>query len=67
MKVLLEINGDKVIHLLKILKGLSYVNTIELEEKVILKQEITNAVQELKRIREGKLEGIPIEELLNEL
>lgn len=67
MKVLLEIKDDKVIQLLEILKGLSYVNTIELEEKVILKHEISNAVQELKRIREGKLEGIPVEELLNEL
>lgn len=67
MRVLLEIKDDKVIQLLEILKGLSYVNTIELEEKVILKHEISKAVQELKDIREGKLEGIPVEELLNEL
>ena len=45
MKVLLTIK-DKVLQLLEILKDLSSVNAVELEEKVILKYEITNALQE---------------------
>jgi hypothetical protein len=68
MKVLLDIKDNKASHLLKVLKGLSYVKTKTLsEEKSLLIEEFTEAVQELKLIRKGKLKGIPAKQLLDEL
>lgn len=68
MKVLLDIKDNKAKHLLEVLKGLSYVKTKMIsEEKAVLMEEITEAVEELKLIRQGKLKGIPAKQLLNEL
>lgn len=68
MKVLLDIKDNKALHLLEVLKGLSYVKTTTIsDEKALLMEEIKDAVQELKLIREGKLKGISAKDLLNEL
>ena len=68
MKVLLDIKDNKASHLLEVLKGLSYVKTKTLsDEKSLLIEEFTEAVQELKLIRKGKLKGIPAKQLLDEL
>ena len=68
MRVLLDIKDNKALHLLEVLKGLSYVKTKTIsEEKALLMEDIKDAVQELKLIREGKLKGISAKDLLNEL
>ena len=68
MKVLLDIQDNKAIHLLEVLKGLPYVKTKQLtEEKAELMSEIREAVENLKLVREGKLEARPAKDLLNEL
>ena len=68
MKVLLDIKDDKPPHLLEVLKGLSYVKTTTISnEKALLMEEIKDAVEELKLIRQGKLKGIPAKQLLDEL
>ena len=49
MKVLLDIKESKALHLLEVLKGLSYVKTKTLsDEKALLIEEIREAVENLK-------------------
>ncbi|HMR88943.1 MAG TPA: hypothetical protein PKD51_12355 [Saprospiraceae bacterium] len=68
MRVLLDIKDDKAVHLLEVLKSLPYVKTVTLsDEKAMLMEDIKEAVEELKLIKQGKLEGIPAKQLLNEL
>jgi len=68
MKILLEINDDKAIHLVEVLKGLPYVDILPYtDEKAQLVSEIQEAVSNLKLVREGKLTAQPAEDLLNEL
>ena len=68
MRVLLDIKDSKAMHLLEVLKGLSYVKTKMIsEEKALLMEEIKEAVEELALIRQGKLKGIPAKQLLEEL
>lgn len=68
MKVLLEIKDNKALHLLEVLKSLPYVKTKTIsEEKALLMEEIKEAVEELKLIKQGKLNGIPAKQLLDEL
>jgi len=68
MKVLLDIKDNKATHLLEVLKGLSYVNPKTISnEKALLMEEIKEAVEELKLVRQGKLKGIPAKQLLDEL
>jgi hypothetical protein len=68
MKVLLDIKDNKASHLLEVLKGLSYVKTKTISnEKALLMEEIKEAVEELKLIRQGKLTGITAKQLLDEL
>ncbi len=68
MKVLLDIKDNKSVHLLEVLKGLSYVKTKLLtEEKSLLMEEIKEAVENLKLVRKGKLKARPAKELLNKL
>jgi hypothetical protein len=68
MKVLLDIKDNKATHLLEVLKGLSYVKATTLSnEKALLMEEIKDAVEEVKLIRQGKLKGIPAKKLLDEL
>jgi hypothetical protein len=68
MKVLLDIKDNKALHLLEVLKGLSYVKTTPISnEKALLMEEIKEAVQELTLIKQGKLKGISAKQLLDEL
>lgn len=68
MKVLLDINDEKAIHLLEVLKGLSYVKAITIsDEKAELMEEIKEAVENLTLVRQGKLKARPAKELLSEI
>ncbi|HMU05859.1 MAG TPA: hypothetical protein PJ990_19630 [Saprospiraceae bacterium] len=68
MRVLLDIKDNKALHLVEVLKSLPYVKTVTLsDEKAMLMEDIKEAVEELKLIKQGKLEGIPAKQLLNEL
>jgi hypothetical protein len=68
MKVLLEIQDGKALHLLEVLKSLPYVKVKTIsDEKALLIEEVREAVKELTLIRQGKLEGITAQALLDEL
>lgn len=68
MKVLLDIKDKKAIHLMEVIKGFSYVKATPISnEKALLIEEIKDAVEQLKMVREGKLKARPAKELLNEL
>jgi len=68
MRVLLEIKDNKALHLMEVLKSLPYVKAKTIsKEKSILMEEIKEAVEELKLVRQGKLKGIPAKQLLDEL
>ena len=68
MRVLLDIKDNKALHLLEVLKGLSYVKTKTIsDEKAVLIEEIKEAVEELSQIRQGKLKGISAKDLLDDL
>lgn len=68
MKILLDIKDDKALHLLEVLKGLSYVKTKQLTDaKAQLMSEIRQAVEEMKEIRAGKKQARDAEDFLNEL
>jgi hypothetical protein len=68
MKVLLDIKDNKAMHLLEVLKGLSYVKATTISnEKALLMEEIKEAVENLTLVRQGKLKARPAKDLLNEL
>lgn len=68
MKVILDIKDNKAFHLLEVLKSLPYVKATTIsDEKALLMQEIKEAVEELKLVRDGKLKGITAKQLLDEL
>jgi hypothetical protein len=68
MKVLLDIKDSKATHLLEVLKGLSYVKAKTIsDKKALLIEDINEAVEELKLVRQGKIKGISAKQLLDEL
>jgi len=68
MRVLLDIKDSKASSLLEVLNGLSYVKVKPIsDEKALLMEEIKEAVENVKLVREGKLKGRPARELLDEL
>ena len=68
MKVLLDIKDNKAMHLMEVLKGLSYVKATPLSnEKALLMKEIKEAVENLALVRQGKLKARSAKDLLNEL
>ncbi len=68
MKVLLDIKDNKAVHLLEVLKGLTYVKAKPLtDEKALLMEEIKEAVENLKLVRKGELKARSAKELLDEL
>ncbi len=68
MKVLLEIPDHKASSLLEVLNSIPYVKAEQiLEPKDVLIAGIKEAVEELKLIKKGKLNGIPAMQLLDEL
>ena len=68
MKVLLDIKDNKAMHLLEVLKGLSYVKTKTISnEKALLMEEIKEAVDNLALARKGKLKLKSARDLYNAL
>ena len=68
MKVLLDIKDNKAMHLMEVLKSLPYVKAKTLSnEKALLMEEIKEAVENLRLVRQGKLKARPAKELLDEL
>lgn len=68
MRVLLDIKDNKALHLLEVLKGLSYVKTKTIsDEKALLIEEIKEAVENLALVKQGKLKLKSARDLYNEL
>ena len=69
MKILLEINDNKVSFFMEMLQSLSFVKkaTPITNGKANLMQDITDAVEELALVKAGKLEARNAEDLIQEL
>ncbi|PCH66950.1 MAG: hypothetical protein COC01_06850 [Bacteroidetes bacterium] len=69
MKILLDIKDNKAVFFMEVLKNFSFVKkaTPLSDAKANLMQDIREAVEELKQIREGKLQARSAEDLINEL
>ncbi|MEQ9302236.1 MAG: hypothetical protein RIF33_26890 [Cyclobacteriaceae bacterium] len=68
MRVLLDIQDDKAAFVLEVLKNFSFVKTEQMtDEKELLIEEIKEAVENLRLVKEGKLKARPARELLDEL
>ena len=69
MKILLDINDNKASFFMEVLKNFSFVKkaTPISDIKADLMQDIREAVEELRLVREGKLEARNAEDLINEL
>ena len=68
MKVLLDIKDNKAPSLMEVLRGLPYVKTKTIsDEKALLMEEIKEAVDNLKLVKQGKLKARPAKDLLNEI
>ncbi|TJZ53590.1 hypothetical protein FAZ15_16265 [Sphingobacterium olei] len=69
MKIVLDVKENKVDFLLALLNDLPYVKAISVNEQGEGRflDEIREAVQDVNLIKQGKLKGRPVEELLNEL
>ena len=67
MKVLLDIQDDKMPFMMEVLENFKFVKVEPLSEEDDLKADLKQAVAEVNQIRAGKLKGIPIEDLLNDL
>ena len=70
MKVTVDIKDSKATLFMDLVKNLSFVKIVEVEEAPS-KQKVLNgireAVKEVKLIKAGKLKGKPIQQLLDEL
>lgn len=68
MRVLLDIKDNKAMHLLEVLKGLSYVKTKTIsDEKALLMEEMKEAVDNLALVRKGEMKLKSARDLYNEL
>jgi len=68
MKVILDIKDNKAAFVMELLSNLSFVKARPLsEDNIILIEEIKQAAEELKLVREGKLKARPARDLINEL
>ena len=68
MKVLLDIKDRQAVHLMEVLKSLPYVKAKQLtEEKARLLEEVSEAVEEMRLIRDGKRHARNAEDFLNDL
>jgi hypothetical protein len=68
MKMLIDIKDSKADFFMEVLRNFSVVKAKPVSaEKALLMEEIKEAVDELKLIRQGKLKGIPAKQLLDEL
>ncbi len=68
MRILLDIKESKALHLMEVLKGLSYVKTKTISnEKAVLMEEVKEAVENLTLARQGRLQLKSARDLYNEL
>jgi hypothetical protein len=68
MKVLLDIKDNKAAFIMELLNNFKFVKAKPLTPyKSEVLEGIKEAVEEMKLIKEGKLKGTPINDLLNEL
>ena len=68
MKILLEVNNNKAAFILDMLRQYSFVKAKPIvSEKDKLKEDIKEAVEELKLVLEGKIEARNAEDVINEL
>ena len=69
MKILLDIKDSKAPFFMELLKNFSFVKkaTPLSDSKAHLMEDIREAVEEMKLIKEGKLEARNAEDLINEL
>jgi len=69
MKIVIDIQDNKASFLLEVLKNFSFIKKITpiTDEKAQLIYSIKSSVNEMQQIKEGKLKGIPANDLLNEL
>lgn len=68
MKLLLEIEDNKASFLMELLNNLKFVKAKPLTPyKAEILENIKEAVDEMTKIKEGKLKGIPVKDLLDEL
>lgn len=68
MKLLLEIQDNKVGFIIELLNNFKFVKAEPLTPyKAEILQGIKQAVEEMKLIKEGKLKAIPVKDLLDEL
>ena len=69
MKILVEISDKKVSFALEVLRSLIFVKKAEpiSAEKLLLMEELKEAVESLKLVKDGKLKAKSARQLLNEL
>lgn len=68
MKVIIDVKDSKAAFVMELLNSLSFVKARPLsEEDVILVNEIQEAVEDLKLIRQDKLKARPAKDLIDEL
>ena len=68
MKLLLDIKDDKAAFIMELLNNFKFVKAKPLSShKAEVLEGVKEAVEEMKLVSEGKLEGIPAKELLDEL
>lgn len=68
MKVILDIKDSKAAFVMELLSSLSFVKARPLsDENAVLVDEIREAVEDLKLVRQGKLKARPARDLINEL
>ena len=68
MRILLDINDDKVAFFMELLKNFPFVKAKPLtSQKAEVLLGIKEAVDEMKQIKKGKIKGTPAKDLLNEL
>ena len=71
MKLILDVKESKAAFILELLSNFSFVKTEPIADEVDQEAEILagleQSVREVKLIKEGKLKGIPVEDLFDEL
>ena len=68
MKILVDIRDNKAAFVMELLNNFSFVKAKPItNEKALLMEDIKEAVENVKLVKQGKLKGKPLNELLDEL
>lgn len=68
MKVILDIHDEKVAFVMELLSNLPFVKTKQISPyKALVLEELNEAVENMKQVKEGTVIARPASELLNEL